>query len=130
MSTGQRSMQSAVRAVFCAAMLSAACLAGATPPTRAAVLEIAREPEFSRVQVRDGAFEVPFRIVRNGEVSRLAVHVRVRSTDPLDPADVDPPPPRGRRAQDDDVALTRTSRFGTLDSHWRSIWSSTAIPKT
>src|SRR5688572_19416367 len=76
-------MPSSVRTAFCAAVLSAACLAGATPPTPPAVLEIAREAELSRVQVRDGAFEVPFRIVRSGEVSRLAVHVRVRSTDPL-----------------------------------------------
>lgn len=88
MSIGQKSMLSAVRTVLCAAMLSAACLAGATPPTPPAVLEIAREAELSRVQVRDGAFEVPFRIVRSGEVSRLAVHVRVRSTDPLDPAEL------------------------------------------
>jgi hypothetical protein len=83
MSSGQKSMLSAVRRVFCAAMLSAACLAGATPPTPPAVLQIAREAECSRVQTRDGALEVPFRIVRSGEVSRLAVHVRVRPTDPL-----------------------------------------------
>ena len=93
MSSGQKSILSAVRTVFCAAMLSAACLAGATPPTPQAVLKIAREAELSRVQTRDGALEVPFRFVRSGEVSRLAVHIRVRSTDPLDPGDADPPLP-------------------------------------
>jgi len=98
MSTAQKSMLSAVRTVFYAAMPSAACLTGATPPTPPAVLEIACEAELSRVQVRDGTFEVPFRIVPSGEVSRLAVHVRVRSTDPLDPADANPPPPVQRKA--------------------------------
>jgi hypothetical protein len=97
MSSGHKSMLSAVRTVFCAAMLGATCLAGATPSTPPAVLEIAREAELLRVHARDGALEVPFRIVRSGEVSRLAVHVRVRPSDPLDPADVDPPPPVQRK---------------------------------
>ena len=97
MSSGQKSMLSAVRTVFYAAMLSAACLTGATPPTPPVVLEIAREAELSRVHVRDAAFEVHFRIVRSGEVSRFAVHVRVRPTGPLDPADAEPPPPVQRK---------------------------------
>ena len=87
MSSGQKSMLSAVRTVFYAAMLSAACLTGATPPTPPVVLEIAREAELSRVDLRDAAFEVHFRIVRSGEVSRFAVHIcafgrRVRWTRP------------------------------------------------
>ena len=45
MYTSQKSMLSAVRAVLCAATLGAECMAGATPPTPPAVVELACEAQ-------------------------------------------------------------------------------------
>ena len=78
----------AVRAFFFVVILRAAFPARATPPTPPAQLEIANEAELSRLLVREGAFEVPVRIARSSEVSRLTLRVHVLTSDPVNPTRV------------------------------------------
>lgn len=77
-----------VRSLFPALAVTATSPALATPPTPPAQIQIANEEALARMQPREGAFRIPIRIVRSEEVSRLAIRVRVLTTDPSNAAEV------------------------------------------
>jgi hypothetical protein len=64
-------------------------IAQATPPTPPAELNILDREAIAKLELENGAFRIPVRIRVNEDVSKLVIQVRIFSTDPIKPVQLD-----------------------------------------
>jgi hypothetical protein len=100
------------------AQLAVTSAALATPPTPPARVEILEEAQVSRMQAREGAFDIRVRITRGEEQTRAGTSVRVRitSTDPINPREVSSETteaPTGRAAEPLSIRIPVQKENGT-----------------
>src|SRR5690242_9302032 len=77
------------RSLLALLTVTSALPALATPPTPPAQIQIVNEEALARIQPRKGEFRVPISIVRSEDIGRLAIRVRVLTTDPIKPVELD-----------------------------------------